>query len=140
MTTLTTLLVGAHFMPPAKGLLECLPSGSPLRLVPEPDNPHDPEAIKVFVSIDAVPEDLRAELDFRLGGFGFTLEDIMAEPEWCLGHVAASDGKPLAKANLTIGTKDILPPLLAGRVTSATLGFLGDGAPTIILEVSDDAA
>ena len=42
-------LVGAHFRPPAKALIQSLPVGQVLRLSREPDNQYDTNAIQVWL-------------------------------------------------------------------------------------------
>ena len=69
-------LVGAFFRPPAKFLLEVLPAGSELLLVPEPENPYDENAIAVYGNAagashaeasESLPRSLRAAAtDFRM--------------------------------------------------------------------------
>lgn len=45
----TAPIVGMHFRPPAKDVLNLLPGGTELLLLREPDNAHDFSAIKVLV-------------------------------------------------------------------------------------------
>jgi hypothetical protein len=116
---LRTLLVGQHFHPPAKIVLACLTAGTAVRLEPDPQNPYDSEAIKVILAFDQIDRAGIAELRDReeeLIGFGSsyeTLTDGGPAAEMQLGHVAASTGKPLAKAkerlpNLgLVGTKEL---------------------------------
>lgn len=49
MITLTAPIVGAHFRPPAKDILNLLPGGARLLLQREPDNPYDSAAVKVLL-------------------------------------------------------------------------------------------
>ena len=95
-TTLISLLVGAHFRPPAKLLLGHLPSGARVTLEPEPDNPYDEHAVKVWISPDEIPATEHEALAAELPGFGMSLEELLATSRVHLGYVAASDGKPLA--------------------------------------------
>jgi len=139
---LTSLLVGMHFRPPAKTLLASLPSGTPLRLQPEPENPFDPLAVAVFVSPAAFPASQLPILESALPNNGFTLEEIQAQNEWHLGYVAASDGKPLVKANASganlVGNAEFLPVVqeqnLSGGLCHGLLGFAGDGSPTVVID------
>ena len=55
MTDLLVPLVGAYFRPPAQQLLRHLPSGTELVLEPEPENPHDPNAIAVYTRSSSIP-------------------------------------------------------------------------------------
>lgn len=108
MTTLTSLLVGAHFRPPAKVLLAHLPAGCQLSLVPEPDNPYDPKAIRVLVSVAEVPEDEWPEMETDLASCGSSQEDLEASGEAWLGYVAATGGKPLAARPDLVGNSEVL--------------------------------
>jgi len=94
----TFLLVGMHFRPPAKQVLEHLPAGALLMLRAEPDNPYDPAAVSVWISPSEVPEGQRPELDIKLPGTGTDPEDFWQTPEIMLGYLGASGGKPLVKA------------------------------------------
>ena len=99
MTYIIAPLVGAHFYPPATGILRALPQGTPFRLQPEPENPYDSKAIKVFVSVEDIAKQLTpAAIDIALAGTGLEWGDIEGQFELCLGHIADSDGRVLAKA------------------------------------------
>lgn len=103
---LKTILVGSHFVPPAKLLLQALPSEARVELRPEPDNPYDPLAIKVFVDPSEINADALRLLEEPLAASGFSIDEVVNSPEViCLGHVAATDGKPLAKASAASGLK-----------------------------------
>lgn len=144
MAKYTTLIVGAHFRPPAKQVLAVLAAGAALRLEEENDNPYDAEAIKVFVSTDEIPPNQYKTLDEELPNAGLTLEQLMSTgPVW-LGYVPASGGKPLAKAKLAepelIGNHEVreLGFTILGQQAEgcrATLGFGLDGSPRLHLEV-----
>lgn len=99
MDSITTNLVGAHFRPPAKALLACLPAGHPLYLRPEPTNEFDENAVQVLLASSTIPQDefLRDELNNQLAGQGFDLETVLGEPEWHLGYLpkAAKGNKEL---------------------------------------------
>lgn len=138
MTTLTTLLVGMHFRPPAKVLVANLPSGTTLYLQPEPSNPYDENAIAVMLQSEDIPQDaeIEAALDTDLAGMGFTLEDVRAADAWHLGYVAATGGKPLLANPGYVGNTEILP-LLAMGVTQATFGVDGAGKPILFIEAND---
>lgn len=92
---LITLLVGSHFHPPAKLLLEHLPVGTPVRLRPEPDNPYDPLAIQVLLDPRNIPESQFDELELALPGMGSDMESLLAQDFILLGHSAKSGGKPI---------------------------------------------
>jgi hypothetical protein len=95
-----SIIVGSHFVPPAKIILKCLRSGAKLTLEQEPENPYDENAIKVFVEPNEVDFGaLHAEEHANaLSGYGTTGEEIINGPPIYLGHIAASGGKVLGKA------------------------------------------
>lgn len=96
---LTSLIVGSHFVPPAKALLAALPAGTALLLRAEPENPYDSDAILVLLP-EGVAEELMAlpGLEDALMEQGATVEQVLSTLPLILGHIAASGGKPLAKA------------------------------------------
>lgn len=87
----TVPLVGAHFRPPAKAILQVLPTDSPLRLIPEPDNPHDANALAVHVATVDIPESAHEELNALAAPYGFDLAAIAAQESWHLGYVKATE-------------------------------------------------
>lgn len=132
---LTSLLVGGYHRPPAKLLLEHLPGGTPLLLQPEPDNPYDSSAIKVFIEPLMIPESQHSALADRLPLCGFTLEQVMSGGAVQLGYVAASGGKPLQKApSGYVGNAEFLQMMgLRPEANDAALAFTPAGAPAIML-------
>lgn len=85
-------IVGMHFGmergSPAKALVEYLPVGAALILRAEPDNAHDPNAIRVLVPGTSFPESSHEELASALQGFGFTIGEIVdADEPWHLGYI-----------------------------------------------------
>lgn len=119
-------LVGAHYRPPAKALLEVLRAGTQLRLVPEPDNPFDPNAIKVEVErqvLRDLSESVQRALEADLARFGFELADVLGEgPPWHLGYVARQQAAEFA-------------PQLRGAEHPAVLSFAANGSPQISIQV-----
>lgn len=104
MTTKIGLLVGAHFRPPAKAVLQALPSECPLRVVPEPENPYDAQAMAVFLQIadleiavgPGTPR--RIALEDALPGAGWTWEALVANGDAIqLGYLAREGNKDLSK-------------------------------------------
>jgi hypothetical protein len=90
--SITTQIVGAHFRPPAKALLACLPAGHPLYLRPEPTNEYDENAVQVLLRSESlqplVAEPFfRDELQMQLSGQGSDVESVLAQPEWHLGYL-----------------------------------------------------
>lgn len=131
--TLTSLLVGMHFRPPAEVVTSHLPSGASLQLVPEPENPYDASAVRVECSASAIPETQYEALEAALDGTGFDLNDVLTMGPIHLGYVAASGGKPLLKAGLAVGNKEFLELLNNDRPNSATLTFGADGSPRVTI-------
>lgn len=130
--TLKGLLVGMHFNPPAKLLLSALPSGVSLRLQPEPENPWDEAAVKVLVEPSQIPFAMLDYLDQALQDMGFQLEEVLAAPEWMLGHLAASGGKPLSKVPGLQGNLEFREALASGQ-RRASLAFDAAGNPLVVL-------
>lgn len=140
--TLTSILVGSHFVPPAKIIIEHLPSGTPLSLTPDPENPYDEHAIRVSVAGSAIPASQHDELAVKLPGAGQDLESVIAPgANWPLGHVGSSEGKPLVKARLVradlVGNKDFLEIMQSGVRWTASLGFDGSGMSLVVMEVEN---
>ena len=86
MTILISLLVGAHFRPPAKQLLTALPAGQSLLLIPEPDNPYDSNAVKVAVVPETIDID-NAIINSALEGTGSVIEDFSPVEPLHLGYL-----------------------------------------------------
>jgi hypothetical protein len=96
MTTYTFPIVGAHFRPPAKGILATLRGQTPLRIVPEPSNAVDENALAVFVLVADIESDLDEELDANCQGYGYQASDIREQGAWHLGYIPAKEALPLA--------------------------------------------
>ena len=109
-------LVGAFYRPPAKAILQVLPTGCPLLLVPEPTNEFDPNAIRVEVESCHIPsgEPLEVALDSQ----GFTPSEIFLQTRWHLGDI------PRAAAVVVAGR-------LNSRPTVAQLCFSAEGKPQV---------
>jgi hypothetical protein len=119
----TLPLVGSHFRPPAKALLQVLPSGTELILRAEPGNPYDPNAVQVLLPTANIPEDVEQELEIHALGHGYDLPQIKAQDEWHVGYVKATEALWLQKHI----TSD----------TTCQLGFLMNGNYAIIVEIED---
>lgn len=113
------LLVGSHFVPPSKLLLENLPQGTKIRLLADPENPYDQNAIKVLLPPGGIPVERHEKLAEALPAMGWTLEDVLGADVLMLGHLAASDGKPLQKVQQSdpqiVGNKEFLEAGLEGE-------------------------
>ena len=135
MISLLAPLVGSFNKPPAQTVLRHLPSGASLQLIPEPENPYDPAAIRVLVEPQALPESQWPQLEIELPLQGATLEQIMSAGPIFLGYIAASGGKPLAKAQQAnagmqlVGNKEVA----AVGEGEATLRFGLDGKPLVAI-------
>lgn len=128
--SMTSLLVGSHFRPPAKIVLANLKGGTILRLEPEPENPYDEFALKVLVDGNFLISS--PELEASLEASGHVLEDLL-EQEIFLGFVAATGGKPLRENPEWKGNRDFLEWGIEGKV--ASLGFDGSGKALVRLEL-----
>lgn len=111
-------IVGARFRPPAVPILGVLPSGTPLRVVAEPENEHDPNAVALWIDTEAIPQRCHRDLGEASPNFGFGLEDILATPEWHLGYIPRVSAENFA-------------PLLCDYDASGVLGFDEKGRPTV---------
>ncbi len=137
MSKFTTLIVGAHFRPPAKQLLAALAGGCQLTLLEDNENAYDAAAVKVMLDPQDIPEVAQAELEGTLPDAGLTLAQLMSTGPIQLGFVPAQAGKPLAKARQTdpellgnLQVRELMPDV------AATLGFAIDGSPLLLLETN----
>lgn len=150
MKELMSLLVGAHFRPPAKQLLAQVPAGLPLFFEPEWDNPYDSCAIKVKLRIADVPTAFDTSIDEALQGTGWSWADLLigvADDEGFmadsifLGYVAKTGGKPLLKDGRDLpGNQDFKaalgePELAWSGVPIGRLSFGPSGEPQVILDL-----
>ena len=81
-------LVGAHFRPPAKTIIQSLPAGYTLELRPEPSNPYDANAVAVWFDASHLTQDAKDELESTLPGSGSNLDDLLEQRFWQLGYLA----------------------------------------------------
>jgi len=137
--TLVSLIVGSHFVPPAKILLENLPTKAPLELVAEPENPYDANAIVVLVNPSAIPASRHETLREILPTMGHDWDEILAEGRaLSLGHIASSEGKPLLQARALnpalVGTLEILPFLENAK---AWFSVGSDGKALVNVEIPE---
>lgn len=147
--SITTQIVGAHFRPPAKALLACLPAGHPLVLRPEPTNEYDENAVQVLLrstTLAPLCEDpfFKEELFGQLTAQGFDVDSVLEEPEWHLGYLprAAKGNKALEEWNVQVqqAIHEVCtmpydaPTREATALTiAATLSFDSAGKPAIII-------
>jgi len=88
-------LVGMHFRPPAKEVVQCLPVGTELILRAEPTNEHDPNAVRVLVDLRDFPESKYQLLQNMIGPV-YDAEQLCSEGLFMLGYLATS-GKKTAR-------------------------------------------
>lgn len=86
--TFVVPIVGAHFRPPAKTIIQSLPAGYTLELRPEPSNPYDPNAVAVWFDASHLSPDAKEELEATLPANGGNLEDLLSQRFWQLGYLA----------------------------------------------------
>jgi len=143
MAPLQVPLVGAHFRPPAKQVIAHLPSEARLVLRPEPENPYDAKAIKVFGLMSEVPETMLDDLNLALDGTGHELADLLDQKEVWLGYIGDSDGK-LCKGQGLPGNREVaeMAHAVIGEAWTEAVGrlsFLPDGKPAVTV-TSDEIA
>ena len=122
MSIQRSLIVGAHFRPPAKGLLAALPAGSKLLARREASNAYDPNAIQVIWPTSGVNAELglgvmRDEVQKNVEGFGSSADEIFSQPEWHLGYIPRTEASSLALRMDAMGLVE-----LAGELTFAATG------------------
>lgn len=151
MTKYHTLIVGAHFRPPAKQCLAHCASGTGLILEEENDNPYDAAAVRVMLDPQQIPDTEYATLEPELLGAGVTLEQLLSGGPIHIGFVPAQEGKPLAKARLSqpdlLGNQQVREIMMSGDMSksdvfgshpySCALDFAADGSPRLTIIVED---
>ena len=142
MMSLKLPLVGMHFHPPAKVLLEHLPAGTPLILVADPQNQYDHLAILVMLELaENIPPVTEALLE-ALGGFGFTLEELHAASPVTLGHIGATGSKASLQSGCPDGNVEVHGLVAAQGLEwplRAVLAFGAAGRPCVIVEDAGDS-
>jgi hypothetical protein len=104
-------IVGMHFRPPAKVILAQLKGDCPLIIRPEPENPHDANALQVLVQTSSLSDHADLEnMALLLPNMGFSLEDVLAQEEWHLGYIPRVNAEEIA-------------PLFSGQTVSGKLCF-----------------
>lgn len=139
--TLTVPLVGMHFRPPAKQVLQVLPQGAPLRIEAEPDNPYDAKALRVMVPTSVIPVEQHEELARLMVGTGQDLEEVLQQELVWLGFIADSEGKVCLKAgrpgngHVIAAAQSAMPGGVDWPEVRAKLGFFPDGAPAVVVDL-----
>lgn len=123
LTTHSAPLVGMHFRPPAKALLQALPASHPLELRPEPTNPYDANAVAVWLDAQTLSDDALEELRHTLPPMGCDLDELFEKQFWQLGY--------MAKGNAEIHHAPIALRIEGHNTESAVSGegFLWNGFP-----------
>ncbi len=130
MSQVTAPLVGMHFRPPAKAILQCLPSACPLLVVPEPTNAYDSNALQVFVRSADIPASQHEELASASMFFGHSLEDILAQERWHLGYIKATEALHIAPRIQSLFSHE------EGEIAvKVSLSFDATGKPLVSLEL-----
>jgi hypothetical protein len=111
-------IVGDYHRPPARAILQVLPMGCPLQLVPEPANPYDQYAVMVQVASLDIPPDQYDNLEVFAGPQGFDLEQILSQSHWHLGYVPRTVSQEVAEK-------------LQGSCAPGTLAFNARGKPQV---------
>ena len=101
MSQQRSLIVGAHFRPPAKGLLAALPAGSKLLLRREASNAYDANALQVIWPTSGLNAELatglmRDDVQKNVEGFGSSADEVFAAPEWHLGYIPRTEAAQIA--------------------------------------------
>lgn len=135
-----TLIVGAHFRPPAKQCLAHLASGAELTLEEENDNPYDQGAVRVMLDPGLIPDSEHEVLEGELLEAGVTLEQLMSGGSIKIGFVPAQDGKPLIKARLSdptiLGNQQVREIMHGDEPYRCNLDFAPDGSPKLTITVA----
>jgi hypothetical protein len=132
-------LVGMHFRPPAKAVLEHLPAGAHFELIPEPENPYDEFAIKVLVSPEEVPESEHEALADDMVSYGCDITEFFEGGQFHLGYIGSKPTKAGPLPGITYAPT-LQPLLIAAEDYKATLEFDAAGDPLVITLLLDSAA
>lgn len=129
MTTHLYPIVGVRHHPPASAIVEFLPVGTPLRLVAEPQNAFDPNAIAIWIGPPTIWDNIQRpqaydQLESAMLALGpeFTLDWLLQQPMIQLGYLP----KEVALA---------LKPNWSDREGHFALG--GNGGPKIRFETDE---
>lgn len=117
-------IVGSNFRPPAKDLLQVMATGTPLTLLRDPDNPYDPNAIKVLLATPDIDEAWADDLCPLLDTRGLDWADLQAEPSWLLGFIPRIEAEVLAQVFDA-----------HGEPVHAKLAFDMTGKPSVAFEI-----
>ena len=92
-----SLIVGAHFRPPAKVLLTELPLNFPLVLHQEPENEYSKtgKAVKVLLPTAGLPESFWEKVEPQLERFGSSRENLELATPVHVGYVAEKNSEDI---------------------------------------------
>lgn len=141
ITMLSTLLVGAHFRPPAKQVLQVLPSGTELGLRPEPENPYDELALAVDLpSGNVIPESQHEALGVLLEGTRIDLVEVIGDAPIHLGYVPKPENKDLKNSPYASyhGVREEI--VRQGLWPRAHLAFSPAGKPLVVMVWNQEVA
>lgn len=124
----TVPLVGMYYRPPAGILIKCLPFGATLMLYAEPDNPYDPNAIRVECDPKECDLDTLATFADELERTGHTVEEVLEGGPTHLGYVAKA---------VTSRVREHFGDAWPGQGVGGRLGFKGDGG--VFVELDEEA-
>jgi hypothetical protein len=135
VTELCGVLVGMHFRPPAKLVLESLASGTPLSLRAEPTNEYDEWAVAVLVEPAAIPASQHERLASELPGCGWDLQELLGLPELHLGYLASGKNKILQQISGSVANSIFCQAreIISWEECSIRLGFAASGHPLVLL-------
>lgn len=144
---ITTPIVGAHFRPPAKLILQFAPMNWRLRLEREPYNQYDSHAIAVFGTVeskeslaelyDIWPEAAINALSEVSPEAGFSIDEILGT-EFQLGYLPGTQQKKWPQAVPLVGTLAPRWDAMGLEFLHAKLGFMPWGDPAASFEMPSD--
>ena len=120
----TLPIVGAHYRPPAKTIIDCLPVGAKLFMEAEPTNPYDGNAVAVYIRSENIPQSAYETLEEHLANVGISLNELLSQEFWHLGYIPKNLAAQLRLNNIV--------PL--DYKMEGTIGFSPSGKPMIRFE------
>lgn len=133
MARFTAPIVGMHFRPPAKDILNNLAAGTELLLEHQPENPHDGDAVRVLLygfTMGGQHERLFQQFDADISNEGRLTDPFM------LGFIANSEKTGGKFASQLVKCFELMEvPSIAAK-----LSFTLAGAPAAEMEIPDEVA
>src|SRR5689334_13633515 len=133
MTHYSSPIVGAKYHPPATLVLSVLPANVELVLEPEPDNPHDENAVKVLVKTASLSTAARSAIEQELPGFGLEPHELWSQERLFLGYIPRTHNEPLARAFRDMAAAHSEPTL---PWATGSLDFDLTGRPIVKVELT----